>query len=96
MERDPEQMEPRYLHEYADMAGKRVLEIGCGEGRLTWRYAATAGQVVAIDPDGDRLNMAVQDRPPDLLSKVLLVRGEAETLPFAGAGFERIILSWSL
>jgi len=51
---------------------------------------------VAIDPDGDRLDMAVQDRPPDLLGKVLLVRGEAEALPFAGASFERIILSWSL
>ena len=92
MERDPEQMEPRYLYDYGDLGGRRVLEIGCGEGRLTWRYAATAGQVVAIDPDGNRLVMALQD----LLNKVLLVRGDAEALPFVGASFERIILSWSL
>jgi ubiquinone/menaquinone biosynthesis C-methylase UbiE len=96
MERDPEQMEPRYLREYSDLGGKCVLEVGSGEGRLTWRYAGTAGQVVAIDPDADRLAIAVQDRPSAMQSKVLLVRGQAEALPFADATFERIILSWSL
>jgi ubiquinone/menaquinone biosynthesis C-methylase UbiE len=96
MERDPEQLETGYLHDYSGLAGKCVLEVGCGEGRLTWRYAAAAGQVVAIDPDADRLAAAVQDRPANLLNTVLLVRGDAEALPFAGATFERVILSWSL
>jgi len=54
MERDPEEVEIRILHEYADLAGTRVLEIGCGEGRLVWRYAATARQVGGLDPDGTR------------------------------------------
>jgi 16S rRNA A1518/A1519 N6-dimethyltransferase RsmA/KsgA/DIM1 with predicted DNA glycosylase/AP lyase activity len=32
-------------------ASRRVLEIGCGDGRLTRRYAREAASVVAIDPD---------------------------------------------
>jgi 2-polyprenyl-3-methyl-5-hydroxy-6-metoxy-1,4-benzoquinol methylase len=36
-------------------AGARVLEIGCGDGRLTRRYAAGAASVVAIDPNADAI-----------------------------------------
>ena len=32
-------------------AGCRVVEIGCGDGRLTRRYARAAASVIAIDPD---------------------------------------------
>jgi 16S rRNA A1518/A1519 N6-dimethyltransferase RsmA/KsgA/DIM1 with predicted DNA glycosylase/AP lyase activity len=34
-------------------ASRHVLEIGCGSGRLTARYAHQAASVVAIDPDAD-------------------------------------------
>ena len=96
MERDPEEVETRNLHEYADLSGRRVLEIGCGEGRLIWRYAASAGQVVGLDPDAVRLGGAVRDCPPALQRRVRLVRGDAAALPFAAARFERVILGWSL
>jgi 2-polyprenyl-3-methyl-5-hydroxy-6-metoxy-1,4-benzoquinol methylase len=33
--------------------GCRVLEIGCGDGRLTRRYAHNADAVIAIDPDAE-------------------------------------------
>ncbi len=96
MERDPEQVETRLLHEYSDLAGKVVLEVGCGEGRLTWRYAADAGRAVGLDADVDRLAVAARDLPPSLPGRVLLAAGAAEALPFGEATFERIILSWSL
>jgi len=31
----------------------RVLEIGCGDGRLTSRYAHRAASIIAIDPDSE-------------------------------------------
>ena len=96
MERDPEKVETHILHAYADLAGTRVLEIGCGEGRLTWRYAATAAQVVGLDPDATRLSGALRDCPPALQDRVRLVLGQAEALPFPAAGFDRVILGWSL
>ena len=49
---DPEQHEVAALARMVpSFAGLRVLEIGCGDGRLTQRYAARAGSVIAIDPD---------------------------------------------
>ena len=96
MERDPEEVETRLLHEDADLAETRVLEIGCGEGRLIWRYAATAAHVVGLDPDATRLAGAARDCPPALQPRVRLVRGPAEALPLADATFDRVILGWSL
>jgi SAM-dependent methyltransferase len=36
-------------------AGRRVLEIGAGDGRLTRRYASGAASVIAIDPKPDAI-----------------------------------------
>jgi len=96
MERDPEAVETRYVHAYADLPGARVLDIGCGEGRLIWCYAATAARVVGLDLDAARLAAGRRACPPALQSRVRLVRGLAATLPFAGAQFERVIFGWSL
>ena len=47
---DPENNEIRALGDLVDFSGKHVLEIGCGDGRLTWRYAEAAAHVTAIEP----------------------------------------------
>jgi ubiquinone/menaquinone biosynthesis C-methylase UbiE len=94
--RDPEQNETKHLHKFADFAGKRVLEIGCGEGRLTWRYAAAANLIIGIDPDKDALRVATADRALDLKNKVHFVNTQAEHLPFHKETFDLALLSWSL
>ncbi len=96
MQRDPEQVEKRYLHDFVSLAGKRVLEVGCGEGRLTWRYADIAGRVTGIDTDPERLAAAPRDCPPDLRRRVGFALAQAEALPFAGETFDVAILAWSL
>ena len=45
---DPENSEIRALFDLVDFCGKHVLEIGCGDGRLTWRYAEAAAHVTGI------------------------------------------------
>ena len=47
---DPEKNETRALLDLVDFSGKQVLEIGCGDGRMTWRYAGAAAHVTCIEP----------------------------------------------
>ncbi len=66
---DPEDTETKALHDYADFSGKRVLEIGCGDGRLTWRYADRVAHAVAIDPKAEDIEIAIDDCPVELREK---------------------------
>ena len=92
---DPERNETKYLHKVADFAQKRVLEIGCGEGRLTWQYAKAARSTIAIDLDADALRVATINRPSDLESKVHFSLVKSEQLPFSKETFDIAILAWS-
>jgi 2-polyprenyl-3-methyl-5-hydroxy-6-metoxy-1,4-benzoquinol methylase len=95
---DPEGSEKVALFELADLDGAEVLEIGCGDGRLTWRYAHRAAHVTAIDAFKDAIARAEGGLPEGL-------RG---TVQFRNVGFEDFaagtqsdvfdftILSWSL
>ena len=94
--KDPEQNETRHLRKFADFADKRVLEIGCGEGRLTWRYASASSLTVGLDPDRNALRVATIDRPSDLANKVHFANAQSEHLPFHKETFDIAVLAWSL
>ncbi len=95
---DPEGAETKNLIRFADLSAdnpKRVVEIGCGDGRLTWRYAHMARQVTAIDLHADDLRVALIDRPANLAKKVVLARADALHLPIASKSFDLAIFAWS-
>ena len=94
--KDPEQNETKHLQKFVDVAGKRVLEIGCGEGRLTWWYAPASNLTVGLDPDKDALRVARIDRPSELAEKIHFVNAHAECIPFHKETFDIAILAWSL
>lgn len=93
---DPERNELHHVRKFIDFAGKRVLEIGCGEGRLTWQYASSAKLVVGVDTDRNALRVATYDRPADLKNAVLFSNARSEHLPFHKETFDIAVLSWSL
>jgi ubiquinone/menaquinone biosynthesis C-methylase UbiE len=98
VQKDPEGTEPKYLHRLADFArsrSQRVLEIGCGDGRLTWHYASAARQVTGIDLHEDDLRIAMVDRPNNLAEKINFARADAMHLPFAIGSFDLAIYAWS-
>ena len=94
--KDPEGNETKTLRRLVDFTGRRVLEIGCGEGRLTWRYAGASLSTLGIDPDKNALRVARADCPSDLSDKVRFVNCKAEQLPFRKETFDIAILAWSL
>ncbi len=96
LQKDPERNETRYLHKFADFTNKRVLEVGCGEGRLTWQYARGTQTTIGIDPDRDALRVTTVDRPADLQNKVLFACSDSQHLPFSKETFDIAILAWSL
>jgi len=96
IQKDTERNETKYLHRFADFLKKRVLEIGCGEGRLTWQYAKETRSAIGIDLDRDALRVATIDRPSDLESHVYFSRAKSEQLPFSKETFDIAILAWSL
>lgn len=95
---DPENNEIRALMDLADLAGKNVLEVGCGDGRLTWRYARKTASVVAIEPFEQSIQQARKNMPNDLQDRVVLQHiGLADFVhQHISANFDIVILSWSL
>lgn len=96
VQRDPERNETKHLHRFADVTGKHVLEIGCGEGRLTWQYAGNARTTIGIDPDRDALRVAMYDRPANMEHKAYFACTDSRHLPFSKETFDIAILAWSL
>lgn len=60
---DPDENETRAVHDLVTFAGKDVLEIGSGEGRLTWRFAHQAASVLALDLNQIRIKGALDNTP---------------------------------
>lgn len=93
---DPERREVLALETLApDLAGRRVLEVGCGDGRLTRRYAHRAGTVLAIDPDPARIAALERDRPAGRIT-ARTAGFLDEDLVLAPRSFDTIVFSWSL
>lgn len=94
--KDPERTETKILHKYADFKDKRVLEIGCGDGRLTWKYVREAKGVTAMDLEMQDLRLACADRPSDLSDNVAFLCADSIHLPFQKEKFDLAVLAWSL
>ncbi|MGA2251953.1 class I SAM-dependent methyltransferase [Terracidiphilus sp.] len=72
-------------------AGMRILDLGCGDGQLTARLAATGAIVTGVDASPEMVS-AARSRGIDA------VEGSAERLPFPDANFDAIfsnaVLHW--
>lgn len=95
-QKDPEGSEKKYLHKFADFKQARVLEIGCGEGRLTWKYAGISSLTVGLDPDHTALRVAHAESPHDARTQTHFSCASARNIPFSRETFDIAILAWSL
>ncbi len=89
-------MEVRLIERYVGLKGRRILEIGCGDGRLTRQFAPLASSVVAIEPDSAKIARARRLATSAGISNVSFRVGSAERLRHSGDQFEVALFSWSL
>lgn len=95
---DPENNEVNALLDMADFSEKHVLEIGCGDGRLTWRYADQAAHVMAIEPSAEQVKLAKENLPMNLQGRVEFHTATLENFADKSQSsiFDLVILSYSL
>ncbi len=94
---DPSGYELKMLERSIASRGKRLLEVGCGDGRLTLRLASLGpSRIEALDPDPAKVRLARRALPPARRNLVHYAVGQAEHLKFPASTFDAVVLSWSL
>lgn len=68
----------------------RVLEVGCGSGRLTSRLSGVAEEYIAIDIESDLVRYTTNS------AESIGVLASGEQLPFRAGAFDTIICGWAL
>jgi len=79
-----------------DLRGRRVADIGAGEGRLALGAARDAKTVLAVDPDRTALARGRTEATRRGLRNVTFRYGTAQDLRLPDRSFEVVIFSWTL
>ena len=93
---DPAGIMPGAILKAADFREASVLEIGAGDGRLTFQYAAEPRSVVAIDTKEPDIRAASQRPGVELRGDVEFLCASATALPFSVEEFRIVLLASSL
>lgn len=77
--------------QYSDITDKKVLEVGCGAGRISSLLATQCETLIAIDPDKNAINQA-----KTTTSGVDFKVGSGEEIIFPSSTFDIVIFTLSL
>jgi ubiquinone/menaquinone biosynthesis C-methylase UbiE len=94
--RDRDGREAVAIAALADLDGKQVLEVGCGDGRLTAFAAEHAAQVYAFDPDPASVAKAHDSLRRELSDRVTFAVHDAQALDLPRRRFDIALCGWSL
>ena len=93
---DIERTQIMAIRRLASFHRKRVLEIGCGDGRFTREIAREARLVYASDPDEIEMKKAIAALPPELASIVTFQTAACADLDVDPCSIDLVFFSWSL
>lgn len=93
---DPQGVEPQVLLDAADFSNARVIEVGCGDGRLTFRYGRVSEFVVGLEPSRTRLASAADACPSEPKKRLTLMQASAIALPVRAGAFDIALFAKSL
>jgi ubiquinone/menaquinone biosynthesis C-methylase UbiE len=88
-------MELQLIERFVSLTGRAIIEIGCGDGRLTFQYAPRARRVVALDANAAEIERARAEADRIGAHNIrFLARPAHRGLP--GAPFDVALFTWSL
>jgi ubiquinone/menaquinone biosynthesis C-methylase UbiE len=93
---DPEGAHLAALRRLGNFRDQRVLELGCGDGRLTLGIAAEAASVLAFDPDAEAVERARKSLPAALAERVAYQVASGKEIEIEPHSFDLVVFSWSL
>ena len=94
--RDPDGVETSAIAALVQLDGQRVVDVGCGTGRLTTLAAASATAVYAFDPDADSVAKAEASLSEEARRRVRFGVHDAEALDVPRRRFDVAVCGWSL
>jgi predicted RNA methylase len=94
---DPDGVELAAIRDLVKVEGMRVLDVGCGDGRLSFLCVAEgAERVLGIDPESESIAAARAATPRSLRGKVSFEVADAAEAELPAKEFDLALFSWSL
>jgi ubiquinone/menaquinone biosynthesis C-methylase UbiE len=93
---DREAVEASAIAALVELDGRHVLDVGCGDGRLTGLAAERAASVYAFDPNAESVERARASLPAAARHKVSFAVHSAEALDLPRRRFDLALCGWSL
>jgi len=93
---DPDGVELETILGLVDLRERQVVEVGCGDGRLSFACAQAGARVFGFDPDENAIEGARAETPRSLRKRVSFEVADAAEIDLPSRKFDLALFSWSL
>lgn len=92
---DPEQIEIKKIQSFITNYGKRILDVGSGDGRLTSDLSINPDLVIGMDINFDELLIGKNSISQNKLNNISFCAASGNSIPVKNNYFDIVFFSWS-